>query len=98
MPQKQLSKEFLRQWLISNDFQGLEGQIIPEMNDKYVDSVSERYIELYEKITGSKFKKLEICGKLIIPQLHFLLNFLVDQHQVLYELLCDNLIIAEELC
>ena len=60
MPQKQLSKEFLRQWLISNDFQGLEGQIIPEMNDKYVDSVSERYIELYEKITGSNFKKLEI--------------------------------------
>tara|TARA_B100001027_G_scaffold71752_1_gene49051 strand:+ start:2928 stop:3887 length:960 start_codon:yes stop_codon:yes gene_type:complete len=60
LPQKQLSKEFLRQWLISKDFQGLEGQIIPKMNDKYVDSVSERYIELYEKITGSNFKKLEI--------------------------------------
>jgi phosphoribosylaminoimidazole-succinocarboxamide synthase len=60
MPQKQLSKEFLRQWLITNDFQGLEGQIIPEMNDKYIDSVSERYIELYEKIIGKNFKKLEI--------------------------------------
>ena len=60
LPQKQLSKEFLRQWLINHDFQGLEGQKIPEMNDKYIDSVSDRYIELYEKITGRNFKKLEI--------------------------------------
>jgi len=56
-PQKQLSKEFLRQWLISNDFQGLEGQSIPLMSDEYVSTVSNRYIELYENITGEKFIK-----------------------------------------
>ncbi len=55
--QKQLSKEFVRQWLIQNNFQGLEGQTIPEMNDEFVDSVSDRYIELFEKITGDSFKK-----------------------------------------
>lgn len=55
--QKQLSKEFVRQWLISNGFQGLEGQQIPEMSDDYVNSVSDRYIELYEKITGDTFVK-----------------------------------------
>ena len=60
LPQKQLSKEFLRQWLITNNFQGMEGQIIPKMNDKYIGSVSERYIELYEKIIGKNFNKLEI--------------------------------------
>lgn len=54
-PQKQLSKEFVRQWLISNGFQGKEGQTIPEMTSEYVESVSERYIELYEHITGDKF-------------------------------------------
>jgi len=53
--QKQLSKEFVRQWLISNGFQGLEGQSIPEMTDEVVKSISERYIELYEKVTGEKF-------------------------------------------
>lgn len=58
LPQKQLSKEFVRQWLISNGFQGKEGQRIPEMNDPFVASVSERYIELYEKITGEKFDKV----------------------------------------
>lgn len=56
-PQKQLSKEFVRQWLIENGFQGKEGQQVPHMTDTYVDSVSERYIELYEKITGDKFVK-----------------------------------------
>ncbi|MDQ3050354.1 MAG: phosphoribosylaminoimidazolesuccinocarboxamide synthase [Bacteroidota bacterium] len=55
--QKQLSKEFLRQWLIENNFQGLEGQSVPEMSDEIVSSVSERYIELYEKIRGQKFIK-----------------------------------------
>lgn len=58
-PQKQLSKEFVRQWLISKDFQGLEGQTVPEMSDEYVLSVSERYIELYEKITGEQFIKAD---------------------------------------
>ena len=58
--QKQLSKEFVRQWLIKNDFQGLEGQKIPEMSDEYVTSVSERYIELYEMIVGEPFVKADI--------------------------------------
>jgi len=58
--QKQLSKEFVRQWLISNGFQGLEGQSVPFMSDEYIDSVSERYIELYENITGSPFEKAEV--------------------------------------
>lgn len=57
LPQKQLSKEFVRQWLISNGFQGLKNQKIPEMSDDYVYGVSERYIELFEKITGEKFVK-----------------------------------------
>ncbi len=55
--QKQLSKEFVRQWLIQNGFQGKDGQQIPEMTDEYVNSVSERYIELYENITGESFVK-----------------------------------------
>lgn len=59
LPQKQLSKEFVRQWLISNGFQGKEGQTVPEMTDEIVDSISDRYIELFEKITGEKFQKAE---------------------------------------
>jgi phosphoribosylaminoimidazole-succinocarboxamide synthase len=55
--QKQLSKEFVRQWLISNGFQGKEGQKIPEMNESVVNSISDRYLELYEKVTGEKFNK-----------------------------------------
>jgi phosphoribosylaminoimidazole-succinocarboxamide synthase len=55
--QKQLSKEFLRQWLIEHDFQGKEGQTMPEMPDSFVQEVSDRYIELFENITGDKFKK-----------------------------------------
>ena len=58
--QKQLSKEFVRQWLISNGFQGLEGQNTPQMSDKYIQSVSDRYIELFEKITGETFVKAPI--------------------------------------
>jgi phosphoribosylaminoimidazole-succinocarboxamide synthase len=58
-PQRQLSKEFLRQWLIENYFQGLEGQSVPEMNDDIVKMVSERYIELYEKVRGEKFVKAD---------------------------------------
>lgn len=54
-PQKQLSKEFVRQWLIENNFQGKEGQVVPEMTDDIVRSISERYIELYEHITGEQF-------------------------------------------
>ena len=59
-PQKQLSKEFVRQWLISNGFQGKDGQQVPHMNDDYIESISERYIELYENITGLKFEKAEV--------------------------------------
>ncbi|MEN8125836.1 MAG: phosphoribosylaminoimidazolesuccinocarboxamide synthase [Bacteroidota bacterium] len=57
--QKQLSKEFVRQWLIENGFQGLKGQKIPEMTDEKLIEISNRYIELYENITGKKFKKAE---------------------------------------
>lgn len=58
--QKQLSKEFVRQWLIANGFQGKEGQLIPEMTDAYIATVSDRYIELYEKIIGKPFVKADI--------------------------------------
>ena len=58
--QKQLSKEFVREWLMENNFQGKEGQIVPDMPDEFVNQVSERYIELYEKITGEKFIKADI--------------------------------------
>ena len=56
-PQRQLSKEFVRQWLISHNFMNEPGQVMPEMTDEYINSVSERYIELYEHITGNKFVK-----------------------------------------
>lgn len=56
-PQKQLSKEFVRKWLIENGFQGKDGQVVPEMTEEIVGSISERYIELYEQITGDKFVK-----------------------------------------
>lgn len=60
--QKQLSKEFVRQWLISNGFQGLEGQTVPEMTDDYINEVSERYIELYQNITGESFIKADLSN------------------------------------
>ena len=60
--QKQLSKEFVRQWLISNGFQGKEGQQIPEMTTEYINSVSDRYIELYEHITGETFVKADLTA------------------------------------
>lgn len=59
-PQKQLSKEFVRQWLIAHNFQGLEGQTVPVMSDDYIESVSKRYIELYENITGEPFVKANV--------------------------------------
>lgn len=60
--QKQLSKEFVRQWLIANDFQGLEGQTVPHMSDAYIEAVSDRYIELYENITGKTFVKADVSN------------------------------------
>ena len=57
--QKQLSKEFVREWLMANGFQGKKGQQIPEMTEAFVNSVSERYIELYEKLTGEEFERTD---------------------------------------
>ena len=59
LKQKQLSKEFVREWLMANGFQGQEGQQVPEMTQEIVDGITERYIELYENITGEKFEKAE---------------------------------------
>lgn len=60
LPQKQLSKEFVREWLMDNGFQGKEGQTIPEMTDEVVHMISERYIELYEQVTGNKFMREDV--------------------------------------
>ena len=65
LQQKQLSKEFVREWLMSNGFQGQTGQLVPEMSEQFVNEVSERYIELYENITGEKFVKADISD---VPQ------------------------------
>jgi len=76
--QKQLSKEFVREWLIERNFQGKEGQVVPEMPDEFVNRVSERYIELYETITGEKFHQAQtddIPKRIednIIKSIHFL--------------------------
>ncbi len=59
-PQKQLSKEFVREWLMENGFQGKDGQQVPEMTDAFIESVSNRYIELFENITGQPFKKEDV--------------------------------------
>ncbi len=61
--QKQLSKEFVREWLIANDFMGKEGQVVPEMSDEWTNTISSRYIELYEKIIGDKFIPVELTDE-----------------------------------
>ena len=61
-PQKQLSKEFVREWLMENGFQGKEGQQVPEMTDEFINLVSERYIELYENITGQLFERADVSN------------------------------------
>ncbi|MDR1552158.1 MAG: phosphoribosylaminoimidazolesuccinocarboxamide synthase [Prevotellaceae bacterium] len=66
LPQHQLSKEFVREWLMENNFQGKQGQQVPEMTDKIVESISNRYIELYEKITGETFRKTEYTDDIYI--------------------------------
>jgi phosphoribosylaminoimidazole-succinocarboxamide synthase len=63
-PQKQLSKEFVRQWLIENNFQGKEGQTVPAMSDEWISQISERYIELFEKLTGEKFSRPSVADPL----------------------------------
>lgn len=57
LPQRQLSKEFVREWLIANGFQGKDGQVVPAMSDEWVSQISDRYVELYEKVTGKAFEK-----------------------------------------
>ncbi len=61
--QKQLSKEFVREWLMENGFQGLEGQAVPEMSDEVINRISERYMELYEKVIGEPFEKMELSDE-----------------------------------
>lgn len=61
--QKQLSKEFVREWLIANNFMGKEGQTVPEMNDAWIDTISKRYIELFEKVIGKKFEPQTISDE-----------------------------------
>lgn len=61
--QKQLSKEFVREWLISNNFMGKEGQNMPEMSDEWVQTISRRYIELYEKVIGETFMPEELSDE-----------------------------------
>ncbi len=77
-PQKQLSKEFVREWLMDNGFQGQHGQQVPEMNIEWVNQISERYIELYENITGEKFVKVDtsdINNRIEKNILNFLSNY-----------------------
>jgi phosphoribosylaminoimidazole-succinocarboxamide synthase len=76
-PQKQLSKEFVREWLMENGFQGKDGQIIPEMNDEFVQSVSDRYIELYENVSGNKFIKSDLKDPLNRIEKN-ILNYLLE--------------------
>nr|MCR5243127.1 phosphoribosylaminoimidazolesuccinocarboxamide synthase [Bacteroidales bacterium] len=61
--QKQLSKEFVREWLMANGFQGQEGQKVPEMTPEVVSHITDRYIELYENITGEKFNRAEYTAE-----------------------------------
>ena len=65
-PQRQLSKEFVRQWLIEHNFMNEPGQVMPEITDEYADSVSARYIELYEHITGTKFNRAEATDDIAV--------------------------------
>ena len=75
--QKQLSKEFVREWLIENNFMGKEGQVVPEMSDQWIQTISSRYIELYEKIIGKKFEPVKMndveTEKLIVAELEKLI-------------------------
>lgn len=78
--QKQLSKEFVRQWLIEKGFQGKEGQTIPEMTDAFIELVSERYIHLYEQITGHKFEKSDpFSSQKVVETIHEKLPVYKDQ-------------------
>ncbi|MCX6273384.1 MAG: phosphoribosylaminoimidazolesuccinocarboxamide synthase, partial [Bacteroidetes bacterium] len=80
-PQKQLSKEFVREWLMDHGFQGKEGQVVPDMPDEFVTLVSERYIELYENITGEKFVRSDITDVLNRVEIN-VMNFLKNIKQI----------------
>jgi phosphoribosylaminoimidazole-succinocarboxamide synthase len=67
--QKQLSKEFVREWLIQNEFMGKEGQTVPKMSDEWIETISNRYIELYEKVTGSSFKPQQLTDEINYEQI-----------------------------
>jgi phosphoribosylaminoimidazole-succinocarboxamide synthase len=67
--QKQLSKEFVREWLIQNEFMGKEGQNVPEMSEEWVETISNRYIELYEKVTGSKFEPQQLSKEEVFQKI-----------------------------
>ena len=79
-PQKQLSKEFVRQWLIEHNFMNEPGQVMPEITDAYAESVSERYIELYEHITGESFKKAADSDDLAVRIESNVSNYLKTRH------------------
>ena len=81
--QKQLSKEFVREWLMANGFQGKDGQKVPEMTDEIITSISDRYIELYEKIVGEKFIKADMTDILGRVE-NNINNFLEEKKQLLY--------------
>jgi len=72
--QKQLSKEFVREWLIANNFMGKEGQTVPEMSDEWVQTISNRYIELYEKVIGEKFHPQQLSDEEIYQRILFSLS------------------------
>ncbi len=78
LPQKQLSKEFVRQWLIENGFQGLEGQRIPEMSEEFTQSVTDRYIELFEKVTGQNFEKRSYDD--VLNTVEYNINHYLESH------------------
>jgi phosphoribosylaminoimidazole-succinocarboxamide synthase len=67
--QKQLSKEFVREWLIQNEFMGKDGQSVPEMTDEWVETISKRYIELYERVTGKTFVPLQLSDENIFSKI-----------------------------
>jgi len=77
--QKQLSKEFVREWLIANNFMGKEGQVVPEMNDDWVDTISKRYIELYEKLIGEPFKPEKLSADEIYGRIENSLSKLMKE-------------------
>jgi phosphoribosylaminoimidazole-succinocarboxamide synthase len=76
--QRQLSKEFVRKWLMEHGFQGLEGQQVPEMTDEFVNSVSERYIELYAQLTGKEFVKRDYHN--ITESIESAVNIFLNQY------------------